>query len=275
MLNPPVAVGVTDGQNLDVIGFALGEAARLGSPLRIIHVVEDPAERGAWPDGIDRLLKDVTGDVPVVRVTTSGDAATLLLAESRTAWCLALGADDPALTPAHWSEVAQQVALHATIPVVVVPMARAAGPHAGHVLVAVDEAHAADGQLAYGLEAARQRGTDLDVVFGAGVTSDYPGRQVHMSRLEDIVDRWRPLHPSTSIRVSVEGGHPVESCIAAAQHASLLVVGRPQGKHPRIGSRSVASRILRGSPVPVAVVPLDYTPTERRVTAELGRLLSD
>lgn len=258
MLNAPVAVGITGGHHPDVVRFAAAEAARLGRPLRIIHVSQNPSGDGDVRGDLGRVLNDLPAHVPIEHLSVSGDPATVLLAESQTACRLILGVDHLTGDGAAWSEIAQQVALHAMIPVVIVPVSSPAGAQAPHVVVAVDDAHLTDGPLAYAVEAAEQRAEPLEVVFGAGTTSDYPGRQVHLSRLEDVVDGWRLLHPSVAIRVSVEGGHPVASCVAAGAHASLMVVGRPSGKHPRVGSRSVASKIVRDSKVPVAVVPPDY-----------------
>jgi len=258
MLNSPVAVGVTDGQNPDVVRFALEEAMRLDRPLRVVHVVETSSREGLFVEHLGHDLQDLLEAVPIERVTLFGDAESVLLAESGTVCRLVLGADDLALSPAHWSEVAQRVALQATVPVVVVP---ASSPPAAtsHVLVAVDDAQSFEGQLAYAFEAAEQRGVALCVVFGAGTMSDYPGRLRHLDRVEEILDGWRTMHPTVQVDVSVDGGNPVDSCLQAGTHASLMVIGRPAGKHPRVGSRSVASRILRAATVPVAVVPLDYT----------------
>lgn len=253
-----VAVGVSEGQDPNVLRFAFAEAARLGRALRVIHVVENPVRASAVVQDLGHDFDALMAAVPFERVTIVGDAAAVLLAEAATASLLVLGAGDPALSPAHRSEVAQHVALHATAPVVVVPADSAHDSDLQSVLVTVDDARPAGGQLAYAVEAAELRDSRLEVVFGAGTTSDYPERVQHLSRLEDLVDRWRTSHPSVSIHVAVEGGHPVESCLNAGSRASLIVVGRPAGKHPRLGSRSVASRILRGAQVPVAIVPLDY-----------------
>lgn len=258
MRDLPVTVGHVDGQNPNVVQHAVDEAIQQGRSLRVLHVVEgsNSDDSHEWPaesPDIQRL------GGAVERVVRRGDAATVLLDECELSSCLVIGTDDPSLTPARWSEVAQQVALHATIPVIVVPEHQPAAS-TSNVLVAIDEAHDARGPLAYAIDIAERRGAGLDVVFGAGTLSDYPGRLAAELRLEDLIDPWRRAHPTVVIRVSVEGGHPADSCLAAATRASLLVVGRPAHKHPRVGSRSVASRIPRHATVPVAVVPLAYTP---------------
>lgn len=269
MQEQPVVVGLTDEQSPNVIRFALDEAYRRRTSLRIVHVVAHT--RGAdeiihQPDG--HALKQLE-HVPVERVTLFGEATEVLLAECDRASCLVLGADDPGRAPTRRSEVAQQVALHATIPVIVVPLTAIPRGPAPLVLLAVDHAHTAAGQIAYAIEAAEERGTSLDVVAGAGVTSDYPGRMADTLRLEDVIDPWRQAHPNLPIRVLVEGGHPVDSCLEAASHACLIVVGRPESKHPRIGSRSVAASILRRAEVPVAVVPHSYEPSDAAALAPL------
>ncbi len=259
MLDSPVAVGITDGQNPDVIRFALAEAVRLDCALRVIHVVENHSRENAFLEDLGHDLDDLVAVVPIERVTLFGDVARVLLAESGAACRLVVGTDSSSSTLARGAEIAQQIALHATVPVVVVPMAAAPQLNSANVLVGVDDAQPVDGQMAYAIEAAEQRGVGLEVVFAAGATSDYPGRQLHWNRLEDIADRWRVSHPSVPIHVSVEGGHAVESCLAAGTHASLMVLGRPLSKHPRVGSRSVATQIMRHSKIPVAVVPVNYS----------------
>lgn len=259
MPSSPVVVGISDAHHLDAVRHAVGEAQLLGRPLRIVHVTERPTRAGESPLDLGHDVEEHLAGLQIERVTLFGEAASVLLAEAEHACRMVIGTDDPMRISTGWSDVA----LHAVAPVVVVPRGTPPGSREAPVLVAVDGLHPADGQIGFALEAAELRGTGLSVVLAAGATSDYPGRQARLGRLEDELDRWRSLHPSVSITVAVEGGHLVESCLAAGTHASLMVMGRPAGRHPRIGSRSVASRVLRHSHVPVAVVPADYVPSVR------------
>jgi nucleotide-binding universal stress UspA family protein len=266
MLSSPVTVGYISGQDPEVIRYALREAARQGRSLRVLQVIED-TDADADADDLGHLgdLTDQLRSVPVQHETRRGDAVTVLLDECENSSCLVVGSDEHAPMLTRRSEVAQHVALHASGPVIVVPGPAPSPAHtsATAILVAVDEAHASAGQLAYAVEIAEQRHAGLEVVFGAGAGSDYPGRMADALRLEDLLDPWRGRHPAVGIHLMVEGGHPVDSCLRASQQASLLVVGRPESRHPALGPRSFASRVLRRAAVPVAVVPVDYAPTGR------------
>lgn len=248
MPSSPVAVGTTDGQNSTAIRFAIAEAVQLDRQLRIVHV-HAGRERTAEED-IGHDLDDLPSAVTIECVTAFGDPTEALLNESEKAVCLVLPAGG----------VARQVAMHARRPVIVVPTALAVPATGARIVVGVDVKGPIGGQIAYAIEAAELRGVALEVVFAAGALSDYPERQQLLIQLEDIIDRWRLAHPRVQIHVSVEGGHAAQSCLAAGKHASLIVVGSPQSKHPRIGSWSVASKIVDRSTVPVAVVPNDYAP---------------
>lgn len=260
MMNLPVVVGITDGQNPGVIEYACEEAIRLDRPLRIVHVVEDARAHEAVRERFSPELQDRLLLVPSEEVTLFGSAEEVLLREAESASCLVLGPADPDPTSPHWSEVARHVALHAAVPVIVLPTS-AVQLHHLHVLLALDMDHFADGQIAYAIEAAQLRGTGLNVVFAAGAGSDYPHRMAHVVKLEDILDPWRARHPDVSIRVLVEGGQVVNACVAAGSHATLMVLGQPRTKRLSLESWLVGSRILHRAVVPVAVVPFDYLPT--------------
>lgn len=172
---------------------------------------------------------------------------------------MVLGADDgPWVARATGAEFAHEVALVATAPVVVVPRTDLAARAASAVVVAIDDAEDMEVQLGYAFETAHRRGESLEVIYAAGTMSDYPGRLSHLARIEDHVDRWRERYPSVSVRTRVEGGHPVGACLEAGLRASVLVIGQPIGPHPRLLTRSFASRILREASGPVVVVPLHH-----------------
>ncbi|MFG2041872.1 universal stress protein [Dactylosporangium sp. NPDC048998] len=157
-----VVVGVDGGSlSLGAARWAAAEAARRGAPLRIVlayhwRVPAVMAPRGGLADTArqlaEMLVADVVRDVETVAPGTSiqgtavlGRAADVLLQESGDAALLVVG------TRARHraagivlGSVSQQVAMHATCPVVVV---RGRADPSGDVLVGIDGSESADRAL--------------------------------------------------------------------------------------------------------------------------------
>lgn len=257
----PVIAGLKHGQNPEVVVFAAEEARRRGAPLRIVHACErHGVGHGLFDDVRSSVLTDRRyAAVPVECVEINGATVDVLLKESGAASCLVIGTDDVAWTArAAGAGIARQVAQCADSPVVVVPRATHPGRSATGVVVALDEAVAMDGLLAYAFDAARSRREPLEVIHAAGIVSDYPEREDHHYKLDEAVDGWRDRFPDVTVRTAVEPGSPVATCLAAAAGASLLVVGQPSVPRVRVGSRSVVARLVRRSGVPMAVVPVGH-----------------
>ncbi|WP_199509738.1 universal stress protein [Nucisporomicrobium flavum] len=149
----PVLVGV-DGHDHDarVVTTAGAHADRLGTGLQVVHVLDvagEPLRPATLPTVAlrrsherrrklddaraelrERLQTFVTGltDVDLANVdlrTTVGDPATVLLAMSRRACLLVLGTrSGPARSPFLLGTVCQDVAVHASCPVLLVPWAK-------------------------------------------------------------------------------------------------------------------------------------------------------
>ncbi|MET0821928.1 MAG: universal stress protein [Aeromicrobium sp.] len=259
MVELPVVLGIKPGQHPQVAAFAVAEALRRQTSLRVVHAGDDlPVSRALFDDV--RQVVAARGDaVDVDFVVIDGDPAETLLDEAHLASTVVLGADDgPWAARALGTEIAHAVATHADAPVIVVPRTVPGGRLRSCVVAALDFGGEVDAELAYALETADRQHEPLHVIYAAGPTSDYPTRRNRWYHLEDTIDRWRPRYPGVQIQTAVEPGNPVHTCVIASAGASLLVVGQPAAEHPRLASRTVVARLLRRSSAPVAVVPVGY-----------------
>ncbi|UQU61773.1 universal stress protein [Couchioplanes caeruleus] len=144
----PVVVGV-DGHDHDarIVTTAGAHADRLGAGLQVVHVLDvagEPRRAATLPtvalrrsDERRRKLDDARAELrerlrgfvadlaDVDLRTTVGDPATVLLAMSRRACLLVLGTrSGPARSPFLLGTVCQDVAVHASCPVLLVPWAK-------------------------------------------------------------------------------------------------------------------------------------------------------
>jgi nucleotide-binding universal stress UspA family protein len=276
----PVVVGIVDDQS-SVLLYALGEAARLHTTVRVVHCYAGLAGDAYFaqesPDPLHAagaavltraraVVQDVEHAVHVEYVLLRGDPGTGLLDEAERAQVVVLGADD-----AGWLEwmlggdVSGHLALAAPCPVVVVPRAlRMEAPVTG-VVVTLDGDTSADGPLRYGFEQAGRRDERLHVLHAAPVATTEADVASLTARVHHDVARWGALMPSVSVQVGLASGDAVEACLAATSNASLLVIGRPHGEARSFAlARPVAVLVLRKARCPVVIVPADYGPRVSR-----------
>lgn len=259
----PVVVGIKRRQPA-VLRFALDEARRLGTYVRVAHVVphsELARLNGAPPPLLEQVRLDVAKEVEPPRVDYFpwwGDPADVLAVESREADLLVVGGDElPWVIQLAGGEVARKLALTANCPVVVVPSMDLNPDRTGGVVVAVDGAGPIDGPLLYAFQAAHQRNETLQIVIAAGSSQDHVGREARGQRLGRLIARGQARYPDVQVLPAVGAEHGVAACLLATQHASLLVLGRPIDDHAPWSPLGVAGRVLRRAKSPVAVVPLD------------------
>ncbi|MGH3457325.1 universal stress protein [Aeromicrobium sp.] len=263
MSNRPVVVGLKRHQPA-VLRHALDEARRLGTYVRVAHVVpraELTRLHGARPPFLEQVRRAVENEVDAPRVdyfTWWGDPAEVLAVESRDACLLVVGGDElPWITKLAGGEVARKVSLTAHCPVEVVPSEDLNPNRVGGVVVAVDGAGPVDGPLLYAFQSAHARHETLQIVTAAGSPDDRVGREARRQRLEDVVGRGQSMFPDVHVLPAVDAEHGVAACLLATQHASLLVLGRPIDHHAPWSPLGVAGRVLRRAKSPVAVVPLN------------------
>lgn len=237
MNEKPVVVGLADYQP-ELFRFALDEARRLNTGLRVVHAQSNAEMRevGDWNHELFDQLRAVAAAEPDVK---------------------GVGTDEvPWLARVTGAEVARQVAMKAFCPVVVAPPQEPSAQRAGGIVVAIDTSDDVDAPLRYAFETALRRGESIQVVEAVGPRVDYAARDARRHRLEDVVAPWRELYPEVRVRPVVEGTRAVAACVLATRDASLLVLGRPRDHHAPMSLDAVAARVLRRTQTPVAVVPL-------------------
>lgn len=264
MSTRPVLVGIARNQP-EVLRFALDEARRLDTHVRVAHAVPRPGPAvldGSRSPVLDQVRRTVAHQVDPPRVDCFswwGDPADVLAIESREACLLVVGGDDvPWVTKLTGGEVARKVSLTAHCPVVVVPAMDRNPGRLGGVVVAVDAAGPIEGPLFYAFDSAQLRRESAQIITAAGPTQDHFVRDARRQELDAVVSRIRAMYPGVQVLPAVDARKAVAACLMAAQHASLLVLGRPADHLVPWSPLGVAGRVLRRAKSPVAVVPLDH-----------------
>ncbi|MBC7633597.1 universal stress protein [Aeromicrobium sp.] len=272
----PVVVGVSDKQPT-AVRYAVAEAGRLRTSLRVVHCYELPAQAAEFYIGTDMLdsmrisgesvLDDarevVEGEssaIEVEYVLAHGVPDQVLRAESAEAGSMILGADDvPWFDRMLGSEVSSFIARKAKCPVVIVPERGVRSADTGGVVVTIDGDTSAAGPLRYGFEQADARGEKLVVLHVAPTATLPQDFEDHQANVAEVVAGWQELYPGVQVLRSTTTGDPVEISIASTADASLVVIGRPHGHTvPFATARPVAMQVLREAQCPVAIVPADY-----------------
>lgn len=277
----PVVVGVSSKQ-ATVVRYALAEAARLKTSLRVVHSYALPAQAAEFYVGGDvldtmrisgasviedarALIEDEAPGIEVAYVLANGVPGLVLLAESIEAQSIVLGADDiPWFDRMLGGEVSGHLARKAHCPVVVVPevdehSVQEPSAHRGGVVVTIDGDTSASSPLRYGFEQADVRGEMLHVLHAAPAATTQVDFDNHRANVAEILAGWADLYPDVRVLSSLTSGDPIETCIAATERASLVVIGRPHSHTVVFAlARPLAMQVLRHAHCPVAVVPSDY-----------------
>lgn len=269
---PPVLLAVSEKQPT-AVHFAVAEANRRRTSLRVVHCYELPAAgaelylhddlvtsfRVAGQAVLDetRALIDRIGAPVTEYVLSYASPHVALVEESRHAAALVLGADDlPWFDRMVGGAVASHVARSAECPVVVVP--ESAFPYAptGGVVVTIDGDTSAAGPLRYGFEEADARSETLHVLHAAPAGTTKDDFESHRANVAEVVAGWQQQYPDVQVVVDTTTGDPVESCIAATAGSSLVVVGRPHARSaPFALARPLAMQVIREARCAVAIVP--------------------
>jgi nucleotide-binding universal stress UspA family protein len=272
----PVVVGVSSKQST-VVSYAAAEAARLKTSLRVVHCYALPTQAAEFYVGGDvldtyriagesviedarALIQDEHAGVEVEYVLANGMPGPVLLAESVAAQAVVLGADDiPWYERMLGGEVSAHLARKASCPVVVVPEVEQLSARPDGVVVTIDGDTSASSPLRYGFEQADLRGETLHVLHAAPAATLQDDFDNHRANVAEILAGWAELYPGVRVLSSLTSGDPLETCIAATEHASLVVIGRPHSHTVLFAlARPLAMQVLRQAHCPVAVVPTDY-----------------
>ncbi|GAA4607358.1 nucleotide-binding universal stress UspA family protein [Actinoplanes octamycinicus] len=263
-----VLVGV-DGspESLRVVRDAAEEAARRRWNLRIMHVVDVPAEPGAPERIVTRAAEQARRSAPRVSLDTAvviGDPARVLVDGSRIADLLVVGEPAGRIRPG--GSVPARVAATAGCPILVLRGHSHAG---GPVVAGVDGSPRGQPTLRLAAAEADRRGVELVALHAwrepdatpLGDTAPLshltrPAEIEHRRLLADAVAGIAEEYPQVSLRRDARRGSARRLLLACSRVAELVVVGR-RGRYriDALEPTSVSRHLVERSACPVLVVP--------------------
>lgn len=272
----PVVVAIGDKQETALI-YAIGEAERRGTALRVVHstgvpgqgtdvyvtstMLEEMKSAGRQVlDAAEHFVEEQGCKISVSYVLGTSGVVDDIEHEASQAAELIVGADD-----VPWPErmmggaVAAHLAMHAPCPVTVVPERTYPMPVGGGIMVAIDGDTPATGPLQFAFEQASLGDRELHVLHATRaeiVTDDFSRVRADLS---EVLAGWSAQFPDVSVLRYFALDTPEDACVRATEQAELLVVGRPHDQLlPLPWRRGLALKVLRHAHCPVAVVPADY-----------------
>ncbi|MCA2219428.1 universal stress protein [Jidongwangia harbinensis] len=285
MRHPDIVVG-TDGSDPSrtAVRWAAAEARRHDTPLKIVtaYTWNGPAEAlggvADLPDVVaqqfDRMATAAADEAralePGIEVSSTaviGDPASALLRASRTAAMLVVGnRGRGGFASLLLGSVSQQVATHASGPVVVV-RGRRETP-SGPIVVGVDGSASAQRALALGFDQAQRRGCGLLAVRSYPVPMPPYGPDMPLllydqdaaardtaRDLDTILTPWHDKYPAVRVKTLIEPGSPAKNLIDASRDAAMVIVGS-RGHGALIGGLlgSAGQQLLHHADCPVMIV---------------------
>ncbi|QLQ11595.1 MAG: universal stress protein [Nocardioidaceae bacterium] len=280
----PVLACIDGSDDSDrAIRYALEEAGRLGTTVRLLHVVPELVAYAPGPDhipvpGVDEAAQEIVKaaidrchslapDIEVSAVTEHGSRVKTIVDQSETSSKVIIGTRPWRATRVVSGSTTAPAAAHAHCPVVAVPQAWTGETTHDQVMVGVDEKGEPTQVLRHAFEAAHNRGADLVVVHGWSPPGPYVGvfeawdpvewTKAVEDQLTESIQPVRQDYPDVNVEVKVLFGLSRSALAEAGGTADLLIVGRHRSRAPwlnRLGS--VAHRAVHTNRLPVEVVPL-------------------
>jgi nucleotide-binding universal stress UspA family protein len=287
----PVLVGV-DGSSgsQQAVRYAVLEAARAGTGLRLVHVSPDytpttpmlPLIRDDFEQLGHRLLREATAivtdlspDCEVSVVLRTGPTVATLLHEAEGAAVLVLGREHrPRVGTVFTGSTTVGAAARAGCPVVCVPPTWSPDATRRRVVVGVRAAAQSTELLGHAFASAQSRGARLvalhawklpgsyDDIIETRTHADDHARETEAA-IDPVLEAHRLRHPDVEVELSVVHEQPARALLRAAEGADLMVLGRrdhglPLGSH--LGG--TARTLLREAGCPVEVVPPEELPDQ-------------
>ncbi|MFI0505448.1 universal stress protein [Streptomyces albogriseolus] len=274
-MDDTVIVGVDGSSSSLAAADVAAEEARLrGARLRIVHAFARPADLDPMIHGVlaeteQRVHERVPG-LEITRTVVSGDALTVLGAESRHAVLTVLGRRGRSLFgDLLLGSTAMQLAAHGHGPLMVV---RGRPDPQGPVLLAVDGSPAGNAAASFAFTEAELRGAPLMAMHVWNTWSEPtpyedPGDPLsvvvdldqlglrHRRLLEDVMRPWTVAHPEVVVQPRVERGRVRQALLEATREAQLVVAGaRGHGGVAGMLLGSVSQALLHHADCPVTVV---------------------
>lgn len=287
----PIVVGV-DGSpdSLHAVDWAAGQAEYHTCPLRLVHAYRRPVAAlpavavpvGAPAKESERMLvqarEQVVASHPDVAVSTvqrEGTAPHVLLEESKDARLLVVGREGLGrIAELVLGSVSLETAMHARVPVAVVPYAwqPPVQPY-GRIVLGVDGSKNCEAAIEYAFDAALTQGAELLAVYALdelpALTDAWPTQRdsarvdAELNRvLTESLARWRERYPDVVVATEGEVLQPAVALERHAARADLVVIGgRGHGAVTGALLGSAARSILRHIDRPVVIVHAGATAT--------------
>ncbi|MFE0645037.1 universal stress protein [Streptomyces sp. NPDC058877] len=288
-MSGPVVVGV-DGSpsSLDAVSVAAREARLRGCGLRVVHAFIWPAmhvplgpsplgpAEGGLRNMVGRLVAEavehartVAPEVEVSNAVVTGDALTVMEAQSRTASLVVVGSRGMGgFVGLLVGSTAVHLAAYGRCPVMVV---RGESDRTGPVLLGADGSPAGEGAVEFAFEAASLRGTGIVALhawtpWSVAVTPPQDPSMPYALEpgilaageerlLAEAVGGQRERYPDVSVEHTLVRGGTREALIDASKNAGLIVVGaRGRGGFTGLLLGSVSQALLHHAHCPVVVV---------------------
>jgi nucleotide-binding universal stress UspA family protein len=282
-----VVVGV-DGSTPSVaaLDWAVEEALARELPLAVVFVVQPPYPSSPWlapapavelseiepaahrlVDDMVRRARELAPSLDVTGSVQMGSPSAQLLRATVTAEVLVVGSvGHGAVSGILLGSVSVSVAMHSTVPVVVVRSVPQ--PPSSRIIVGVDGSQASLAAVEFAVREASWRGGSVTAVhvstgpFPLVATTAEPQRihprdadPTEAAAVAETLAGWEELYPDVTIDRIFMVGHAVPALVDAARGADLLVVGsRGRAAFSRLLLGSVSLGVLHLAECPVAVV---------------------
>ncbi|WP_020658874.1 universal stress protein [Amycolatopsis benzoatilytica] len=295
-MTEPALVVATDGSlaSRNAVAWAARAAAARGLPLRIVHVLDDPALAYPRPlptrENLDTVLEvrgrrilrmaretaeETAPELTPELVLRRGIVAKCLTSQSRGAAMLVLGT--PGLRPLGrilLGSTSVALAAHAECPVALVRphVGDDEPPSAGPVVVGVDGSPSSEQAVAVAFEEASWRKAPLtavhcwdDRLLSAVFREndwkfDGSYEQEAAEVLAERIAGWEGRYPEVEVRQVVVRGRPSEQLLDLADRAQLLVVGsRGRGGLTGLLLGSTSQAVMSYALCPVIVAREDQS----------------
>jgi nucleotide-binding universal stress UspA family protein len=280
-----VVVGVDAAEsNVSALRWAADQAARSGSSLRLVYVINKSLLDSPYysQSDLDRFVttlmsraRAVAGeehpDLEVHSDVVRGFPRSQLVETSQGASMLVVGRRGRGtFGELLLGSVAMSVATHARVPTAVIPhvwdqKAFSSDP----LVIGVDENGASDEALAFAFEMARQRDVPLHAVqvvpageeflrMQPAVTEPSDDHAKAVGALEAATASWQEKYPDVRLTCRPEWGHPVRALVDESVSAQMVILGG--SRHGRLSAPllgSVQHGLLHHAHCPVVVVHAD------------------
>ncbi|MBW1603703.1 universal stress protein [Streptomyces sp. JJ66] len=288
-MSGPVVVGVDGSQSsLDAVSVAAREARLRQCELKVVHafiwpamhVPLGPSSLGPADGGLRNMAeqlvaeaveraRSVAPEVEVSSAVVSGEALTVMEAQSRTASLVVVGSRGMGgFVGLLVGSTAVHLAAHGRCPVLVV---RGESDRTGPVLLGTDGSPAGESAVEFAFEEASLRGTGVTALHAwtpwkvaapqpqdpAAPYALEPGMLAAGEErlLAEAVAGQRERYPEVTVEHSVVRGGAREALIEASENAGLVVLGaRGRGGFTGLVLGSVSQALLHHAHCPVAVV---------------------